>query len=86
MPFTKITGVRKQDSYIAGVDNNSFVRASEFNRLIDEIETEETLSQIIDANGLNNLGDFADDAAAAVGLVPIGGLYRTTSTIKVRVA
>lgn len=32
------------------------------------------------------LQDFADDAAAAAGSVPVGNLYRTTSTIKVRVA
>jgi hypothetical protein len=32
------------------------------------------------------LTDYADDAAAAVGLVPVGGLYRTASAVKVRVA
>jgi hypothetical protein len=32
------------------------------------------------------LGNFADDAAAAAGGVAIGELYRTTSTIKVRIA
>jgi hypothetical protein len=30
------------------------------------------------------LGNYANDAAAAVGLVPIGGLYHTTGTVKVR--
>jgi hypothetical protein len=35
---------------------------------------------------LNNLPNYADDTAAASGGVPIGGLYRSTSTIKVRVA
>jgi hypothetical protein len=29
---------------------------------------------------------FADDAAAAVGLIPVGGLYRTASALKIRVA
>src|SRR4051812_27104758 len=29
---------------------------------------------------------FADDAAAAVGSLPIGGLYRTASALKIRVA
>jgi hypothetical protein len=33
-----------------------------------------------------SLGDYADDAAAAAGGVVVGQLYRTTSTIKVRVA
>lgn len=32
------------------------------------------------------LGDHADDAAAAVALVPVGGLYRTASAVKVRIA
>jgi len=30
--------------------------------------------------------DFADDAAAAAGGVPVGGIYRTGSALKVRVA
>lgn len=32
------------------------------------------------------LSDFADDAAASAGGVAIGGLYRTLSVVKVRVA
>lgn len=32
------------------------------------------------------LGDYADDAAAAVGGVAVGALYRTGSILKVRVA
>jgi len=32
------------------------------------------------------IGSFADDAAAAVGLIPLGGLYRTASALKIRVA
>jgi hypothetical protein len=33
-----------------------------------------------------DLPDHADDAAAATGGVPIGGLYRTGSIIKVRIS
>lgn len=33
-----------------------------------------------------NLGNFADDAAAAAGLVPIDGFYRTGSILKKRIA
>lgn len=33
-----------------------------------------------------NLGNYADDTAAAAGGVPVGGLYRTASAVKVRVA
>lgn len=36
--------------------------------------------------GMPVLGSYADDAAAATGGVPIGGLYRTASAVKVRVA
>jgi len=32
------------------------------------------------------LADYADDTAAASGGVPVGGLYRTASAVKVRVA
>jgi len=32
------------------------------------------------------LADYADDAAAAVGSVPVGGLYHTSGSVKVRVA
>ncbi len=34
----------------------------------------------------SSLPDYADDAAASAGGVVVGELYRTTSTIKVRVA
>jgi hypothetical protein len=32
------------------------------------------------------IGDFADDGAAAAGGVPIGGIYRGGSALKIRVA
>lgn len=35
---------------------------------------------------VTGLVDYADDAAAATGGVPVGGLYRTASAVKVRVA
>jgi hypothetical protein len=31
------------------------------------------------------IGNFADDAAAAAGSVPVGGIYRTGSVLKIRV-
>lgn len=37
------------------------------------------------AKALDLLGDFADDAAAAAAKVPVGGLYRTGSNVKVRI-
>jgi len=35
---------------------------------------------------MSSLGDYADDAAAAAGGVPVTGVYRTGSTLKVRVS
>lgn len=43
----------------------------------------------VDANGNLKpgvLGNYASDAAAATGGVPIGGLYHSSGTVKVRVA
>lgn len=39
----------------------------------------------LDAPKLSGLGDYADDSAAATGGVPVGGVYRTGSALKVRV-
>lgn len=47
----------------------------------------ETLSnKTLAAPSLLGLGDYVDDAAAAGGGVPVGGVYRTASALKVRVA
>ena len=40
----------------------------------------------LDNSQLNNLPNYNDDAAAEAGGLAIGDMYRTTSTIKVRVA
>ena len=48
---------------------------------------EETLANKTMASPkLSGVGDYADDAAAASGGVPVGGVYRTGSALKVRVA
>ena len=57
-----------------GLYLNQFIRVSDLNKVVDFLNT------------LNTLTDAADDAAAATAGVPIGSLYRSTSTIKVRVA
>lgn len=36
--------------------------------------------------GFNVLADYVDDSAASAGGIPVGGLYRTGSVVKVRVA
>ncbi|MCZ2139756.1 MAG: hypothetical protein LC096_00040 [Bacteroidia bacterium] len=57
-----------------GAGKNQFVRASDFNALIDIL-----------AN-LGSLVDATDDSDAASKGVPVGNLYRSTSTIKVRIS
>ena len=47
----------------------------------------ETLTnKTLAAPKLSGLGDYADDAAAAGGGVPVGGVYRTGSALKIRVS
>lgn len=51
------------------------------------VENAETLSnKTLASPKVSGLGDYADDAAAASGGVSVGGLYRTASAIKIRVA
>lgn len=47
-----------------------------------EVLSNKTLS----APKLSTIGNYVDDAAAATGGVPVGGMYRDGSTLKVRVA
>lgn len=46
------------------------------------VNTNQNATSILGAG----LTDYADDAAAATGGVAVGGLYRTSSAVKVRVA
>lgn len=47
----------------------------------------QTVNALVRANvNFAGLSDYADDAAAAAGGVAVGSLYRTGSTIKVRVS
>lgn len=80
MNFTKIKydDAARNAQKVVGVGENQPVLANDLNTLV-----------IYVLNNLNTLlPDAADDAAAAAltPAVPIGGLYRSTSTIKVRVA
>lgn len=42
-------------------------------------------NKTLQAPSLSSIGDYADDTAAAAGGVPVGGVYRTGSALKVRV-
>jgi len=57
------------------------------NGTLATIEGDETLSnKALSAPRLISLGDYADDIAAAAAGVPVGGVYRTGSALKVRVS
>jgi hypothetical protein len=49
-------------------------------------EPEVLSNKTLQAPRLATIGSFADDAAAAAGGVPVGGVYRTGSALKVRIA
>lgn len=48
--------------------------------------TETLTNKTLDAPALSGLTDAADDTAAATAGVPVGGVYRTGSALKVRVS
>lgn len=51
------------------------------------LENAETLTRkTLAAPKLSSIGDFVDDTAATAGGVPVGGVYRTGSALKIRVA
>jgi hypothetical protein len=58
-----------------GQGNNAYCRASDYNKMQYFLMNLNTL-----------LLDCADDSAASTAGVPIGGWYRSTSTVKIRVA
>lgn len=55
-------------------------------RLATTDQPEMLTQKTLNAPRLSGLGDYADDAAAAAASVPVGGIYRTGSALKVRVA
>jgi len=78
MNFTtiKYTAPERAAQKTQGIGENQIVLANDLNVLLINV-----------LNNLNTLlPNYADDAAAATGGIPVGGLYRSTSTIKVRIA
>ena len=87
MSINKINGVKKQDSFGPGVDNNNFIRVQDLNDVIDAVNVVFDDVNIVEIlAGLNLTTSYADVAAAATGGVAIGSFYRTGSIIKIRVA
>ena len=79
-----------------GTEDEGPVQQAIFANLNDEIELTISSPSLVgrlspgrgpaETVGLNNLRDFASDPAAASGGIPVGGLYRTGSVLKIRVA
>lgn len=68
---------------LAGNTTVAFPLAGSLSTLSNiETLTNKTLA----APKISDLGNYVDDAAAASGSVPVGGIYRDGSTLKVRVA
>jgi len=72
---------------VIGGNNGASIATSSNNILISDGQG--NLKLTIDSSHIftltNGLQEFADDAAAAVGGIPINGLYRTASVVKIRV-
>jgi len=73
---------------VIGSNNGASIATSSNNILI--ADGQGNLKLTIDSAHIftltNGLQEFADDAAAAVGGIPVNGLYRTASAVKIRVA
>jgi len=54
--------------------------------LVTRDGTETLAGKTLNAPKLSGLGNYANDAAAATGGVPIGGIYRNGSVVQVRVS
>lgn len=80
-------------STLSGINSNFQLIEDELNNKVyyrnNPVGEPNTLQTPLDINGqsiFNGLSNFADDAAAAVGGVPVNGLYRTGSVVKIRVS
>ncbi len=54
--------------------------------LATQAGSESLSNKVLVSPGIGGISDYADDVAAATGGVPVGGVYRTGSALKVRVA
>ena len=78
-------GVRRGQVQLDGSENLIIsTYASDGTTVTGSITISQTNGQIVIP--IATVVAYADDAAAAVGLVPVGGLYRTASAIKIRAA
>lgn len=68
---------------VTGDGGVNFIITGATNLILPTVGTVATTSNIF--NYIAGAQDFADDAAAAAGGVPVGGIYRTASVLKVRV-
>ena len=85
------TGVNKTSTGIACGQYNADDDGERFSVGTGESDTERETAFAVKANGhiimsvLQQSASYADDAAAAAGSVPIGGLYRNGSVVQIRI-
>lgn len=68
------------------VGGNAVLVAPVTGKLATTENPETFKAKTLDAPKITGIANYADDVAAAAGGVPVGGLYRTASALKVRVA
>lgn len=80
-------GARASGGYtVTFVATGESTVAVPLNGILATRDNAETLkNKTLDAPSLSGLTDAADDSAAATAGVPVGGMYRTGSSLKVRV-
>lgn len=83
---SKIPTVNGDFTLLLTLAGNTAVAVPLTGVLATQANIETLANKTLAAPSLTGLGDYADDAAAASGGVPVKGVYRTGSTLKVRVA
>jgi hypothetical protein len=78
-------------SYVENAQTASYVTLAQTASYVENAQTASyvTLAQTASffdvVNYVAGLGEYADDAAAAAGLVPVGGLYKNGNFIQIRI-
>ena len=79
--------VRSQGAAITVAEADIAAAETDISTLQSDVTTADgAITALQTATDWSALVDYADDAAAAAGSVPVGSLYRTGSVLKVRVS
>ncbi len=86
-----VTGTATTASYVVTAQTASYVNAANVDGTVTNaatasyVTTAQTASFFDVVNYVAGLGEYADDAAAATGGVPVGGLYKNGNFIQIRI-